>query len=363
MDAEPVQQAAPQQQQGAANRVPKRRRAHRQSQRRRPQDEGPTLGDDFRYSEAERTTMVQAVLKELTTAETVYVRVTGDFPKRAHTRLAKAYKAAHAEITHWRRVSMLAVAAHEAHVAAQGVELSGDEDSDESSAATDTDDEDAPDSASEHSAALSDVQGVSLASVWCGAVMKQLTGTEDRDLPELPPERQVTHDNIKKQAKFWTKRFLRKGNVHDVPPSVKGTKRQRCLPIFAEIRAKVLQGWKDKHDRWHAYFSLDDLERRDRRRFAEDREQPEAEQELKGQRPYHELKADLDIKHNRYVWSNLKALYPHMRRVKHSIRRVRKSTTAVMVRISQSHDAGCVQHSMPALSAMPSRTGISHAKL
>lgn len=256
-----MQQAAPNQQGPAAGRAPKRHRAHRVSQRQRPQDEGPTTGKEHRYSEAERTMMVQAVLKELTPAETVWLRVKGQFPSRLHSsRLAAAYKKAHEEIVHWRRVAMLAECAHETQLAAQGAELSGDETSDDASAAADTDDSDC---ASDDSAALSDVQDTSLAGVWCSFVYKELTGTRDEDLPQLPPEREPTRDAIKKQAKFWTKRYLQKGDVHDVPPSIKGAKRQRCQPIFAQIREKILRGWKDKVGRWHAYFSLDDLERRD----------------------------------------------------------------------------------------------------
>ena len=276
--------------------------------------------------------MVQAVMKELTPAETVYVRVKGHFPTRANSRLTTAYTAAYEQITYWRRVAMHAVSTHEGKLAAQGALLSGDEASDDASAIADTDSE-GSDSASNASAAVSDVQDKTLADVWCSAVLKELTGTEDTELPQLPPERQVSRDKVKKEAKFWTKRFLREGNVHDAPPSVKGTKRQRCLPIYAQIRQKILRGWKDALGRWHAYFSLDDLERRDRRAFAADAQLPPDQQKLKDQKPYHELKAELGIKGNRYVWQHLKAVYPYMRRVKHYVRRARKDRAQVVVRI------------------------------
>lgn len=327
MDLDPVQQADP----VPPARVPKRVRKNRRTIARRPKDEGPTFGREKRYSEAERTMMVQAVLKELTPAETVYVRTHGRFPnhKGAVVRLRRAYDDAYAQIVHWRRVALLSESDFEKDAAAQGPDAGQEDDA---SAVADTESDEESDGASNASSIASVVQGaLTLAATWLRAVIKQVFGKETRPLPELPPELLPTRTAIKDEAKKWTRRFLQQGDVHDAPPSIKGQKRQRCEPILAQIHAKILEGWVDVDKRWHAYFSLDDLERRDRRKFDADRAEAPHLQKLQGQFAYHELRAQMGIATNRTVWQHLKATYPHLRRVKHSVRRARKDRKAVVV--------------------------------
>ena len=321
-------------------RAPKRQRKNRESQRKRPQDQGAEEEGE-RYPEAERTLMVQAVLKALTPREAVLVRIKGDFPNERN-KLNKAYAEARRQVHLYRN---LASEAREHVTQQQGADAmeaeeedmpdlaeSEDEGSDDDMAVDAGAGGDAADGDAADAADAPDVEAAMqdhLNAQWLASVAN--LDTDGEQAQALDPEAEPTHNAIKVAAKKWTKRFLRLGHVHDLPPSQKNAKLTKYADQLAQVYQKILRGWRDVDGRVHAYFGLDDLERRDRRAFTADRQKPLAEQVLAGMKAYHELKAEMDVKFNRYMWGHLKAKYPHLRRLKHRVRRMRKDRDGVMV--------------------------------
>lgn len=315
-------------------RAPKRQRKNRVSQRRRPKDQGPILGEDLRYPEAERTMMVQAVMAALTPREAVLVRLTGDFPNNARNRLNAAYRKARRLIHLYRKVAAEAraqVAQQDGNAAMDAEDIpehvAGDDGGDSDVQADEDVGDDAAAAADDPEAELAVQDQLDL--IWLAAIQEQPDDDGDESQPE--PDVQPTHDAIKRACKTWTKRFLTDGHVHDIPPCQKGAKTLKHWVVLAQVHQKIMQGWTDVDGRAHAYFGLDDLERRDRRVFAADAAKPPDQRKLTDQKPYHELKASMGIKHNRYMWGHLKARFPHLRRLKHRVRRARKDREGVMV--------------------------------
>jgi hypothetical protein len=275
--------------------------------------------------------MVQAVLKQLTYAEAILVRVHGDFPSGGDsgTRLNTAYTEARGEIIRYRTLAIKTTADFNADPEPQEIV------EDMPALASDSSDDDADDGGGgnavlvQEPAIEDEVQG-DLNHVWIAAVRESRHTKTTLYAPD-DDDRTPSHNAIRSAAKQWTKRFLTHGNVRDLPPSVKGAKRKLCLPQLERVHAKILQGWTDKCGRNHAYADLDDLERRDRRAFSEDALRPEAERMLANKQPYHEIKEQMKIKHNRYMWEHLTAVYPYLRRIKHRVRRARKDRDQVMV--------------------------------
>lgn len=318
MDSEPDIPPAAAHEEGPQCKRAKRTRKSRASKRKMPKDEGPEDGGQFRTTEAERTMMVQIVLKALTPREAALVRLTGDFPTNAHSRLNAAYRSARAHVIYYRNLAATAKAKFAAHTEV----LDGDA-GDAGSVS------DSGSVYSDHSDHSTVYDGVSpeLKDVW----IEEVRACSDEP-PEPPAAALPSHNAVKQKCKRWTKRMLTHGNVRDLPPCVAGAKREKRKPVLAQIHDKIHRGWPDVSGRFHAYFSLDDLERRDRRAFAADAAKPEHQRELVGQKPYHELREEMGIQANRYVWRDLKAEYPNLRYVKHSMRRARNDRPAVMVR-------------------------------
>ena len=341
------QPAAPQRQPGQ-----KSKRKHRTSQRKKPREQGATLGDEFRYPEAERTIMVQAVLSQLTAKEAVLIRLDGAFPN-APTRLQTAYTTA------WRHVHLYRRLAQEAREEALQEAGHEDMDADEVLHSSDDSTEDDEDANGNNAEAAADAGGdVDITA----AVQDLLDAKWKAAIEELPEDAADAEDPsddtkpsyaaIKEASRFWTRRLLVDGHVHDLPPSRKGQKLKKFHTQFALVHNKILTGWKDVDGRVHAYISLDDLERRDRRKFEADRAKPVEEQVLQDGKAYHELKEEIGVKHNRYMWSHLKAKYPHLRRLKHRMRRARKDRAGVMVCLSVSTVVSALHQPCPTMSCM-----------
>ena len=135
-----------------------------------------------------------------------------------------------------------------------------------------------------------------------------------RETAGQPPAAAPTRRAIQEAAKKWTRAFIERGSIKDLPPHEKGWRLKKNYEALAKLRALLMRGWLDDNGDVHVYRSLDDLRARTGEQFEE-------------------LYSQTGLKTLEGLWKQLKRAFPKLNKVK---LRLKKQRNHVLVQVCAS---------------------------